>query len=480
MLQPTILSNANFTKRIIFLGFGSIVVASLPLFLKHICSNPKQYHIIAKESPHWTVADEYGISYEKREILKDNYEKILGSSNLGKGDILINLTLEVNSVDLMLYCNKVGALYLDTCIEPWVGTYTDPSVSNSHKSNYAIRENALSVKSKLAGGPTAIIAHGANPGLVNHFVKRALCEMAKEEYPKDFTIPKNKQEWAKLAQQLGVKAIQISERDTQQPTKPKQRDEVVNTWSVDGFISEGIFQPAELGWGTHEKEMPYRGEKHDFGCQSAIYIDQPGASIKVRGWTPNEGPYHGFLVTHNESVGIADYFTLKDKNNAVYRPTVYYCYHPADCAVASVHEILGNNSVPQRSHRLIMDEITIGSDELGVLLLGDFHGYTGYWHGSNLSIEQTRDLVPHNNATSLQVAAGVLAAITWALENPNEGLTEPDDIDHQYILNIADQYLGEIISAKTSWTPIAKRNAIIKEDYDTTDPWQFKNFRVKF
>jgi homospermidine synthase len=26
----------------------------------------------------------------------------------------------------------------------------------------------------------------------------------------------------------------------------------VNTWSVEGFVSEGL-QPAELGWGTHEK-----------------------------------------------------------------------------------------------------------------------------------------------------------------------------------------------------------------------------------
>ncbi len=29
----------------------------------------------------------------------------------------------------------------------------------------------------------------------------------------------------------------------------------MNTWSVEGFVSEGL-QPAELGWGTHEKWMP--------------------------------------------------------------------------------------------------------------------------------------------------------------------------------------------------------------------------------
>ncbi len=32
-------------------------------------------------------------------------------------------------------------------------------------------------------------------------------------------------------------------------------NEFVNTWSVDGFVSEGA-QPAELGWGSHEKHFP--------------------------------------------------------------------------------------------------------------------------------------------------------------------------------------------------------------------------------
>ena len=70
-----------------------------------------------------------------------------------------------------------------------------------------------------------------------------------------FNEPKTREEWARLAKKAGVKGIHIAERDTQRAKNPKPMDVFVNTWSVEGFLSEGM-QPAELGWGTHEKWMP--------------------------------------------------------------------------------------------------------------------------------------------------------------------------------------------------------------------------------
>ena len=52
---------------------------------------------------------------------------------------------------------------------------------------------------------------------------------------------------------LGVKGLHIAERDTQITNELRPYDEFWNTWSIDGFLSEGLYQPAELGWGTHEK-----------------------------------------------------------------------------------------------------------------------------------------------------------------------------------------------------------------------------------
>ena len=155
------------------------------------------------------------------------------------------------------------------------------------------------MQAQFPGGKTAVMAHGANPGLVSHFVKRALLTVAADTGV-SVSAPSSRAEWAQLARTLGIKGIHIAERDTQTTVTPKVRGEFWNTWSIDGFVGEGM-QPAELGWGTHEKGLPEDGFRHGFGCDAAIYLGRPGASTRVRTWTPMEGPFHGFLITHNEA-----------------------------------------------------------------------------------------------------------------------------------------------------------------------------------
>src|SRR5690606_13442807 len=164
-------------------------------------------------------------------------------------------------------------------------------------------------------------------------------------------------------------------------------------WSVAGFIGEGC-QPAELGWGTHERHWPAGASHHERGCRSAIYLNHPGAGTRVRTWTPLAGPFLGWLITHAESISIADYFTVRDGDAVTYRPTVHYAYHPCDDAVLSLHEFAGRSWQAQSRQHILMNEISSGMDELGVLLAG--HARNAYWYGSRLSIEQARALAPHN------------------------------------------------------------------------------------
>jgi homospermidine synthase len=344
----------------------------------------------------------------------------------------------------------------------------------SQRSNYALRESALALAPKYRGGPTAVLTHGANPGLVSHFVKEAMLNIARDTGVHAKT-PRTREDWAGLAQAIGVKVIHIAERDTQTAEHPKRHGEFVNTWSIDGFVGEGS-QPAELGWGTHEKHWPQDARRHEFGCDSAIFLERPGASTRVRSWTPLEGPFHGFLVTHNESISISDYYTLKQGGTVHYRPTVHYAYHPCDDAVLSLHEIAGKNWTLQANKRLLMREIVDGIDELGVLLMG--HSKGAYWYGSRLSIHEARKLVPHNNATSLQVTVSVLAGMIWAIENPRQGIVEPDAMDHARVLEIARPYLGEVVGVYSDWTPLHERGRLFAEAIDQDCPWQFKNFRV--
>ena len=108
--------------------------------------------------------------------------------------------------------------------------------------------------------PTAVSTCGANPGMVSWFVKQALLDIARDTNTK-INEPKSREGWGQLAHKLGVKGIHIAERDTQRSKKPKPMNVFVNTWSVEGFVSEGM-QPAELGWGTHETWMPDNGRHH--------------------------------------------------------------------------------------------------------------------------------------------------------------------------------------------------------------------------
>ena len=462
-----------FKGRMVMVGFGSIGQGVLPLILRHLDIAPSQISIITADETGIKEAEAYGVSFTVTPLLRGNYLSVLDPL-VGEGDFLVNLSVDVSSLALVEFCRSKGALYLDTCIEPWSGQYTDTKRSPSQRSNYALREAALALKRKYDGGPTAVLTHGANPGLVSHFVKQALIDIARDTGVKA-EVPKSRAEWASLASRLGIKVIHIAERDTQVSPIPKAIGEFVNTWSVDGFVGEGC-QPAELGWGTHERHMPPDGHGHAEGSRCAIYLARPGASTRVRSWTPNEGPYHGWLITHGESISLADYLSVKEGGETKYRPTVHYAYHPCHVAVLSLHELAGKNWKVQKHKRLMMDEISEGMDELGVLLMG--HARGAYWYGSQLTIEAARACAPHNNATSLQVTVAVLSGIVWALENPRRWVTEPEEMDFDRILEIARPYLGRMVGAYSDWTPLLDRGLLFPEDIDEEDPWQFKNFRV--
>lgn len=463
----------KFAGKIVLVGFGSVAQGVLPLLLRHIDVPKERISIITGHDRGRAEAESFGIRYEINPLTRENYRAILGA-RLEPGDFLINLSVDVASSALIEFCCEKGVLYLDSCIEPWVGGYTDPSVSASRRSNYGQREEVLALRSKYPSCATVIPTHGANPGLISHWVKQALVNLARDILGRT-EIPQSKAGWAQLAMDLGVKSIHCSERDTQVATPRKQRGEFVNTWSVDGFIGEGS-QPCELGWGNHEKYFPPEGREHDFGCKAAIYLDRPGASVRVRTWTPSEGAFHGFLITHGEAISISDYLTVRDGDKVVYRPTCHYAYHPCDDTVLSVHELASRHWVGQEQRRLYRDEITDGIDELGALLLG--HKKGAYWYGSQLSIHEARKLAPYNNATSLQVAAGILGAVIWAMENPRAGIIDPDNMNFQRVQEIAAPYLGKMVGAYSDWTPLQGRNHPFLEDLDMSDPWQFKNVRV--
>ena len=462
---------------IVMVGFGSIGRGILPLIERHFAFDKHRLVVIDPDDSGKKILDNHGVRFLHKAVTRDNYRALLTqllTAGGGRG-FCVNLSVDTSSLDIMRLCREIGALYIDTVVEPWPGFYYDKSMGNEARTNYALRETVRAEKAKSQGGPTAVSCCGANPGMVSWFVKQALVDLARETKLDGFREPKptERDGWARLSRDLGVKGVHIAERDTQRARHPKPMGVFVNTWSVEGFLSEGM-QPAELGWGTHEKWLPENGRTQG----PSAFLLQPGANTRVRSWCPTPGPQYGFLVTHNESISIADYFTLNEGGKAIYRPTCHYAYHPANDAVLSLHELFGSAGNIQRKHHILDEnEIVDGVDELGVLLYG--HKKNAYWYGSQLSVDETRRISSYQNATGLQVSSAVIAGMVWALENPAAGIVEADEMDYRRCLDVQRPYLGPVKGYYTDWTPLTDRPGLFPEDIDTSDPWQFRNVLVR-
>jgi homospermidine synthase len=425
-----------------------------------------------------------GATFKEEYITPKNMEKVL-EKYVGKGDFIIDLAWNIDTNDILQWCHDHDVLYINTSVELWDPYSMGANVLPQQKTLY-VRHMAMRkmIKSWSKPGATAVVEHGANPGLVSHWTKVALEAIAEgtlkkrtrrdredliEQYLADANYPK-------LAQVMGVKTIHISERDTQISCKPKEVGEFVNTWSVAGLHEEGT-APAEMGWGTHERRLPDGAQVHRYGPGNQICLGQMGMDTWVRSWIPS-GEINGMVIRHGEAFTISDYLTVWDGEQPVYRPTVHYAYLPCDAAVASLIEMKMNGYAQPTRTRIMTDDIISGADELGVLLLG--HDLTGWWVGSRLTIQETRRLVPHQNATTLQVAASVLGAMFWMIKNPKEGVKVPDQLPHKEILAVANPYLGEIISTRTDWTPLKSRVEPFEKYGKPTPPeedkWLFETF----
>ncbi len=464
--------HATLNAPLVMIGFGSIGRGTLPLILRHIVVDPASITVIEPSADFAHILQSHGIAHLQVALTSGNLAQTLRALFASGQGMVVNLSVDVDSIEVMKLCQDLGVLYLDTVIEPWPGFYFDSPLPNAARTNYPLREKLRALGADYIRGPTAVSCCGANPGMVSWLLKEAMLRLA-ADMGQPAAVPETQVGWATLMQSLGIKGVHVAERDTQISARPRPQGVFVNTWSVDGLLSEG-YQPAELGWGTHEAHLPKNGHRFDHGAGYAIWIDRPGADTRVRSWCPNGGPQFGFLVTHNEALSISDYYTVWQGDTAAFRPTCHYAYHPCPDAILSLHEINGAGQLPREKHILTAEEITQGGDDLGVLIYG--HAKGALWYGSRLSNAQTRELAPYQNATGMQVTSAVLAGMVWAIENPRAGFVEADEMDHARCLDVQRPYLGSVEAHYTDWTPLSQRINRFAETRDAADPWQFVNF----
>jgi homospermidine synthase len=417
------------------------------------------------------VIAEAGVRLIETTVTRNNYEALLDT--VTRGGLVVDLAYDVDTVDLLLACGRRGLRYVNASVELW-DPY-DPALSRAqrtlHERHMRLRREVEAWTTKA--GPTAVLDHGANPGLVSHFVKRGLCDLA-DTWLGEAREPARRarvesalasEDYAALAEALSVKTIHISERDTQVSSVPRQVDEFVNTWSVEGLYEEAT-AGSELGWGTHEGAPP--ADALRVGHQVALATQ--GHRTLVRSWVPR-GEIVGMAIRHGESFSISEHLTVTGADGrARYRPTVHYAYCLTDAAIASLHELTMRRDVLQPRRRVMLEDIVSGDDQFGVLLGG--HDLGAWWYGCLLDIEEARTIDRRSNATMLPVAAGVLAAAMFTEQHPDAGVHLPDTLPWRDALADALPYCGPMLSTRVWWSP---RNGVTNGP-DPECTWTFDEF----
>lgn len=465
------------------IGCGSVGRILLEIILSTIKVKPSNVYIIdsrdcSLEVKHFTDLGVHLVN--KTTMTKLNYKELL--KNLSENDIVIECAIEIQTLDLYTFCNERGASFVNSCIQHWgYQTITDSdeySMAYNHKKLDELNEKTKNKNCNF------LISMGCNPGCVSQWVKEGIKQIAlKKKVKIDFDITNNNN-WAKLSKKLGIQVIHISERDTQTVNVPKKKNEYCNTWSSSGeaYFEEGL-GCVEASWGTHETD---KFDKKDAILSHEQYLiwKKLGLYVNARSWIPHYGGYIGNVIRHDETYSIGRALTVKNKGKVVYKPSVYYVYHPCNEAIMSVRELHERNNKIQDNYRLLTEEITNGRDILGLtyyLKSGEV-----FWIGSMLSIGEARSLFKpkfneYINATNIPVAAGYLSGILYLIELNNKkikkGLICPDDLPYDKILNWELPFLGEFCFMEGKFELPNNENKFDSKKTKTSK-WLFSNFLV--
>src|ERR1700722_11122809 len=144
------------------IGFGSIGKGTLPLIERHFEYDKAHFVVIDPDDSDRKLIDERGIKFFHMAITRDNFRELLGRLlTAGKGQgFCVNLSVDTSSLESLILCREIGALYLATDAEPWPGFYFEKGLGASPLSTYALRETMLAERRAHPGGSTAISCCG--------------------------------------------------------------------------------------------------------------------------------------------------------------------------------------------------------------------------------------------------------------------------------------------------------------------------------
>lgn len=376
--------------------------------------------------------------YIELAITPENADTLL--SELDENSLVVDLSVDVDSLMIMQVVSKHNAIYINTSVENYCDNGTE-IMSDSYEKfkdeTLYYRQNII--EKKIKSKSSMLTNCGANPGLISSLGLLGLEEISKHYY---FPHPlKTRNDFATFCK-MYVKSICCTELDTTEINFIPKADTFYNTWSPVGMLEEAgdIIQISH-----NKKDKSFQNEnlispseksntrfinKHGFDETRPGKIINPFGQIVL---------FDGWLIPHRENISLGEYLKVGE-----YSPSCYYIYHPSNVTVKCLEKAKKNDYArPQEFHGIIQDEMIAGYDSLGSYIT--MNDGSQFFYGTCLDLKQVKNLGFHvATPTSLQVAASIDSGIKYILNNRDKGIIESEDVNHKILFEEARKYLGTI------------------------------------
>lgn len=428
----------KYTK-ILMIGCGGVGSNLLELW-SHMKSPFKKYSITViepREINEYVLSLYPKLKHIKLAITQENQEKLL-NNYLDNKTIMIDVSVNVDSIMLMKQCKKFNALFINTSIEDY-----------QTKKKLPIEERTLyfrgleADKLNKTADATLLHSNGMNPGLISAFVFYCL-----ERYVKnlrDFKATKllKDKKFNLLCNYLQLDTIHISEIDTQTTKLTSKPNTFINTWSAVGFQEESADMVQVAGNDGLKKTgfIESKIKKHIFYLKDrGMNVEHGSVCVDFNG---NPVHYTGMMIPHYEPISLSEYLS-----NGEYCPNIYYVYKPSDIAHKSLNLFRENNyKLLVNDYVVNINDLINGSDNVGVTLY--FKNGDIWWCGSCLSVEQVRKMgFKFASPTLLQVAISITTALEWLLKHQHKKVITSEEIPYNYMVDSCKPYLGNFYCKK--------------------------------
>ena len=426
-------------KFVVF-GLGMVGNSFLNLVKKEGLFNTNSWYVIDKTDAtknEFVTLGGNPSNFIQLNIKQKQYDELF--SFLEKGDYLLDFSSAQTNTDFLKICMQNDIHYLSTSSLP----YEDGK-------SYIPSSHDFEIYKQLKGdnnptGATSIIEFGMNPGLVSCFTKQCIKEIIKHD-KNDFVV-KNREymqslleqnNYAKIAQLLGIEIIHISDIDTTKTNFAAKEKCVYSTWNIESFCEETLGQ-SELALGTDVNIKIFDGMVDSYNEDKGfLLLNKTPLDCPEQSYSP-WGSFNGYIVPHEEMYTISDFLSVEENGKVSYKPSVYFVYKPSEIAVDSLLNYRKDNYITYESHLIMPEDIASGGEAVGIVI--DGKNFTTRYFGNKL-------LSPIENETPtiLQVSASAYAAFRYMLNNPNKGFLFPEEVDDEQVLEYAKPILNSFDS----------------------------------